>query len=230
MCGWRSATRSSRRWGGLVRKHCADHGVRFIETEKINTDEIVDAIGSAQPDYLFSIYNLRIIKTRVLALPRLGVINYHNGPPPRYRGVNIYSWAILNGEKEHGVTWHFVNEGIDTGGVIAEKRFAIDDDETPFTLARKCFQTGVELLGETLPGILGGAIKPTPQDHSQAVYYSLKDTPNDGRVDFGWAFDRLERFVRALDFTPLENNFVYPKTGVAHRQADFLSAALGAST
>ena len=198
--------------GGLVQRYCEEHNITHLETAKINSEETLNLVKSAQPDYLFSIFNLRIIKRPLLAIPKQGAINFHNGPLPKYRGVNIYSWVIINGEKEHGVTWHYIDEGIDSGDIIGQKMFAVADDETPFTLARKSLQAGVVLWKEIFESLIHGRIIPTPQDHTQATYYSLKDTPNGGRVDFGWSFERLERFVRGLNFAPIENTFVYPNT------------------
>ena len=195
---------------GLVERYCGQHGIAYLETEKINSNETLDAVQQAQPDLLFSAYNMRILKAPLLAIPKDGTVNYHNGPLPKYRGVNIYSWVIINGENEHGVAWHWVDEGIDTGDVIGRKMFSVAGDETPFTLARKCFQAGVALLDEILDPFLCGQIKAQRQDHSQASYYSFKDTPDDGRIDFAWSSQRIERFARGLDFRPLENTLAYP--------------------
>ncbi len=196
--------------GGLVGRYCEQHNLPHLETDKVNSDETLTAVENAKPDVMFSAFNMRILKDQLLSIPKQGTVNYHNGPLPKYRGVNIYSWAILNGEKQHGVTWHWVDEGIDTGDIIGQKTFPLDDRETPFTMARKCFRAGVDLLGDILEPLLAGQVQAKPQDHTVATYYAYKDTPNDGWIDLTWSFARLERFTRALDFRPMENTLAHP--------------------
>ena len=122
----------------------------------------------------------------------------------------MYSWAIINGETEYGVTWHWVDRGIDSGDVLAQKAFPIDEQERPATLIAKGFRAGLESLEELLPGLLAGDVTGSKQDDSLATYYSKRDLPNGGRISFGWTYQRLERFVRGLDFRPLQNAFVHP--------------------
>jgi methionyl-tRNA formyltransferase len=195
---------------GLLPDVCRRMQLPIVETGDVNAPEMVRAIADVAPDYIVSAYNMRILKRALLELPRLGTINFHNGPLPRYRGVNVYSWAILNGESEYGVTWHLVDGGIDTGDILGQKMFALDSTETPRTLIGKGFKAGVELLGTILPGLLGGTLTPIKQDEAHATYYSKRDIPNGGRIDYRWSASRLERFVRSLDFRPLENTFVHP--------------------
>jgi methionyl-tRNA formyltransferase len=195
---------------GLLRRFCIDTNLPVVEAANINAESIIDAVRSASPDFLFSIYNMQIIKHALLEVPRVAAVNFHNGPLPRYRGVNVYSWAIINGESEHGVTWHLVDKGIDTGDILAHKMFPLSAHETPNTLIAKGFRAGVELLDEFLPKLTAGALTPLKQNAALATYYSRRDSPNGGRIDFRWNFAQIERFVRGLDFRPLKNSFVYP--------------------
>jgi methionyl-tRNA formyltransferase len=195
--------------GGLVERCCRVHGLTHISATDINSDRVLEAVAAAQPDFLFSAYNMQIMKRGLLALPTRATVNFHNGPLPRYRGVNVYSWAIINGEREYGVTWHYAGEAIDAGDILAQRIFPLAHDETPLTLSRRGFAVGVELLAEMATPLIRGQIDPVPQDHAQASSYSRKDTPNGGRTDFGWPFDRLERFVRGLNYYPIRNPFVY---------------------
>jgi methionyl-tRNA formyltransferase len=195
---------------GLLERFCADHDVAYAEATEINTRDLIERIRVCDPDYLLSIYNMRIMKSELLAVPRLGTINFHNGPLPRYRGVNVYSWAIINGEKEFGVTWHLVDRGIDTGDVLAQGMFPIEASDTPTSLMAKGFRTGVELLEALLPALCSETLAPRKQDESLARYFARADLPNGGRLSVHWSFDRIERFVRGLDFRPLPNTFVHP--------------------
>lgn len=195
---------------GLVSRFCRDEGLPAIESPNVNAPETLAALRALQPELIFSVYNMQILKPALLEIPSAGTVNFHNGPLPRYRGVNVYSWAIINGETEYGISWHWVDRGIDSGDVLAQKMFAIDPQEKPTTLIAKGFRAGLESLEELLPSLLAGHAVAQKQDESIATYYSKRDLPNGGRISFGWPFERIERFVRGLDFRPLPNAFVYP--------------------
>lgn len=188
-------------------RYCREHSLPHRLTRKMDSDTTA-AIDAARPDLLISAYNMTILDRRLLSIPKLGAVNYHNGPLPKYRGVNALSWAIINGEKRHGVTWHWMDPGIDTGDIIGQKFFPIAESETAFSLAQKCFAAGAQLFGEVLPSLLRGDVISIPQNHSQATYYSLKQFPNGGRIDFNWSFNQLERFLRGLDYRPADNPFI----------------------
>ena len=96
---------------GLVSRFCRDAGLRVVEAAKVNSPAILDEIRAAAPDLLFSFYNMQILKPALLDIPSMGTVNFHNGPLPRYRGVHVYSWAIINGETEYGISWHWVDRG-----------------------------------------------------------------------------------------------------------------------
>lgn len=201
----------------IVTDYCGRFGIPVVETHKINQPELVDRIRQATPDLLFSINNFKIIKAPLLAIPSGGTINFHNGPLPRYGGVNPCAWAIVNGEVEHGVTWHHVDAGIDTGDIIGQSLFPIGPRETAGTLTVRCILEGVRLFGQIVEGLVCGTAPRTKQDQARATYYSLKDIPNEGRLDFTWTRERFDRFVRALSFYPLRNTLAYPRGNVRER-------------
>ena len=94
-------------------------------------------------DFLFSIVNNVIIPSEVLASVRLLSINYHNGPLPRYVGCNAVNWAMINGEKIHGVSWHVIEETVDTGRVLAQLKFHIDEQDMLLDVNSKCNDVAV---------------------------------------------------------------------------------------
>lgn len=195
----------------ILTEYCQRFAIPVVETSRLNRPDIVDLFCRTAPDLLFSINNFKIIKELLLAVPTDGTINFHNGPLPRYGGVNPCSWAIVNGEAEHGVTWHYVDVGIDTGEIIAQARFPIGARETAGSLTVRCILEGVRLFGEIVPQIVRGTAPRIPQDRTSATYYSLKDIPYEGVIDFSWTQAEIDRFVRALSFYPLRNTLAYPK-------------------
>src|SRR5690606_17203852 len=97
-----------------------------------------------------------ILPREVIEIPRLGCINLHMGLLPQYRGVNGLKWALLNGEIETGVTLHYMDEGIDTGDMLARVSFPITDGDDLVSLMRKARHAGIHLLKNTWRGIADG--------------------------------------------------------------------------
>ena len=117
-----------------IERFCDDKNIKFVDTNNINSDHMLELFRNASPGYIFNINSYLIIKENLLAVPTNGIINFHNGPLPRYRGLNVCSWAIFNGETEYGVTWHFVSPSIDAGDIVANTSFPLRPDETALSL------------------------------------------------------------------------------------------------
>lgn len=130
--------------------------------------------------------------------------NFHPGILPEYRGSGAFSWAIINGEKECGITLHELDVNIDTGPVIACKRFPIEGWDTAGTLYRKGMEAMAELFKVYFHRILHGDYLSTPQDESKARTYYRKDLKK--------AQD-LTRFVRAFDFEGKDPAYYTTKSG-----------------
>lgn len=136
-------------------------------------------------DWLLSIANLRLIPQTVLALPTRGAVNFHDGPLPRYAGLNTPAWAIINGEAQHGVSWHLIEAGVDTGNLLAQREVEIAPDETAFSLNSKCYAAGMESFGAVLAQLESGKLQGTAQDLSQRSYFAKDKRPeNGGLIDF----------------------------------------------
>ncbi|MEO8216228.1 MAG: MupA/Atu3671 family FMN-dependent luciferase-like monooxygenase [Acidobacteriota bacterium] len=188
-----------------IREWCRNAGVTCL-------DDVAALPGVPTFAFLFSITNLKILSGAVLALPRRGAINFHDGPLPEYAGLNVPAWALLNGETEHGVTWHEMTAGADTGPVLVARRFPVAPDETAFTLNARCYQEGLEAFDELLGLIEAGNLRPVPQELSRRNYFSRDRRPiAAGLLDWSQPADVLQRMVRALDFGPYPNPLVLPK-------------------
>ncbi|WP_156505592.1 formyltransferase family protein, partial [Sulfitobacter sp. HI0054] len=152
-------------------------------------------------DWLLSIANLRLIPDAVLALPKRGAVNFHDGPLPRYAGLNTPAWAIINGEARHGVSWHLIETGVDTGDLLAQRDVDIAADETAFSLNSKCYAAGMESFGEVLAQLESGSLQATAQDLSQRSYFAKDKRPeNGGLIDFTKTAEEIGALVRGLDF------------------------------
>ena len=117
-------------------------------------------------DYLFSIVNGRIIPEAVLAKARMAAINFHDGPLPRYAGFFSTTWALLNREREYGVSWHRMTGEIDAGEIVRQRLFPVSEAETAFTLNAKCYEAGLISFGEMIGEISHGSLSLVRQDLS----------------------------------------------------------------
>lgn len=156
-------------WAPSLIAWCRENGVPFVESGRFQ-----DLPGVGEPgwrvDLAFSVFYDRIIKDWFIA--KCGrVLNLHNGPLPRYRGVSPINWALKNGEAEHGVTIHEVTPGIDDGPVVAQAKYSIypETDEV-VDVFKRSLEYGWLLFRQTMP--LLDRIKARPQDESAATYYS----------------------------------------------------------
>ncbi|MBU0744872.1 MAG: AMP-binding protein, partial [Gammaproteobacteria bacterium] len=164
-------------------------------------------------DFLFSIVNSRILSKDLITLPRYFAINYHNAVLPKYAGVHATSWALLNNEQFHGVTWHVMAEGIDTGDILKQATFKIDDQETNFTLDVKCIEKAVPLFRELLAELVEGKYKRIKQDLDRRSYYTLYQKPKHWGV-VTWVSStasEIYRLHRALNFVGRANKLCLPK-------------------
>ena len=145
---------------GPVRQWAEGSGIKVLEWGS----DLSETLASQDFDYLFSIANLRMIPQSVWQRARRGAINFHDGPLPRYAGLNTPSWALLAGEERHGITWHSITDGIDEGGIYARADFEIAPDDSALTLNTKCFEAGLAAFADMLPGLEDGSLRPVPQD------------------------------------------------------------------
>jgi natural product biosynthesis luciferase-like monooxygenase protein len=182
-------------------------------------------LGHVTVDWLFSIANLSVIPEDVLALASSGAINFHDGPLPAYAGLNAPVWALLNGEREHGITWHMITQEVDAGEIVMRQAIAIDADETAFTLNAKCFAAAIESFGPLVEKLEADSLATEAQDFSARTIFARADRPHAaGRVDFNWTADRLAAFVRALDHGDYLNPLTTPKVDLGSLVASIRTA------
>ncbi|SMX26460.1 Linear gramicidin synthase subunit B [Pelagimonas phthalicica] len=163
-------------------------------------------------DYLLSIANLDIIPEDVLALPAKGAINFHDGPLPRHAGLNAPVWALMQGETQHGISWHMIEGGVDEGDVLVSRSFDISASDTALTLNTKAYEAAIASFPALLDQLEAGQLNRTKQDLSLRSYHALADRPSGyGLLDFSRPAEELARLVRALDHGPYWNPLAAPK-------------------
>lgn len=173
----------------------------------INDSVVVEAIGALKPDVLFVLAWGQLLRTPLLSLPRLGVIGRHNALLPARRGRAPVAWALIHGLTETGVTLFWMDEGVDSGDIIAQRRVPIACDDYPPYLLRKLDAGTEELLREVVPLIHIGECPRTPQDHTGATYTHPR-RPDMGLIDWEKSVHRTYNFVRGLSH-PYHGAFTY---------------------
>ena len=184
-------------WFGSVAERARAEGVPVIEPDDVNAPEVVEAIAATQPDLLYSFYFRQMIRPRILEIPRLGALNLHGSLLPRYRGRAPVNWVLVHGEKESGVTLHYMDAKPDHGDVVGRRAVAIERDETALSLTRKLAGTGCELLAEMHPHLLAGSAPREPQDHTGSCYFGGR-TPADGEIDWSQPAEQIRNLIRAV--------------------------------
>jgi amino acid adenylation domain-containing protein len=166
-------------------------------------------------DYLFSIANSLRLPPEILCIPRQLAINYHDSPLPKYAGINATSWALMNREKTHAVTWHVMSARFDEGDILKQFPVDIAENDTAFTLDAKCYEAAVDSFIELIDELSEQKVKPIKQNLEERTYFSRSKTPMAGYI-FSWnrcALD-IDAFVRALDFGLYRNPLGTPKFAI----------------
>jgi methionyl-tRNA formyltransferase len=182
-------------------------------------------LGAQNVDVLLNVHSLYIIDPAVLAVPRLGAYNLHPGPLPRYAGLNSVSWAIYRGEKTHGVTIHKMEAGIDTGAIVFQELFPIEEQDTAFTLSFKCTQKGVALMLKLLEGLAASpdGLPVVPQDFACRQYFGAQ-VPRHGRISWVAPAGDIVNFVRACDYSPFRSPWGHPTTSLGGEEVSVIKA------
>lgn len=183
-------------------KQCAlEHGIPVFQPIKIKTPEAVAELKTYEADIFVVAAFGQILSKEILEMPPLGCVNIHASLLPKYRGAAPIQWAVLDGEKETGVTIMQMNEGLDTGDMLTRVIVPLDRKETGESLFDKLAEAGARLIVETLPQIEAGTLQPEPQDDSQSTYAKMIKKEM-GKIDWKQESPVLERKVRGLNSWP----------------------------
>ena len=176
-----------------------EFGIRVLEVSDVNSPEFLGAAEAFKCDLFVSMSFDQIFKKDIINLPPLKTINCHAGKLPFYRGRNILNWALINDEKQFGITVHFVDEGIDTGDILMQKTFAIGDNDNYHSLLEKSEVECATLLYETVKAICSGVLKPMPQSEIHPHgFYCVKRIEGDEVVEWENTSREVFNFIRAL--------------------------------
>ena len=186
-----------------VKKYAVEQGIPVLQPEKLKDPAFLEALAALKAD-LQIVVAFRMLPEMVWNMPRLGTFNLHGSLLPQYRGAAPINWAIINGDKETGVTTFFLKHEIDTGDIIHQERIPILPDDNAETMHDKLMALGADLTVRTLQDILAGNIKPIPQ--SDIPVSELRPAPKifkeTCRIDWNQPTTRVRDFIRGLSPYP----------------------------
>ena len=194
-----------------VKQEALKHGIPVYQPEKVREPGFVEKLRELKPDLIVVAAFGQIIPESVLNMPKFGCINIHASLLPKYRGAAPIQYAVIDGEKESGVTIMKMGKGLDTGDMIARTEVPLAKDETGGSLFEKLSSAGARLLVETLPDIFAGTAVYEKQPEESPTPYAAMITKKMGLIDFSKSAEELERLVRGLNPWPSAYTFLNGK-------------------
>lgn len=177
-------------------------GIPVHQPPRVRADAAVELIRGAAPEAIVVVAYGQIIPASILQIPPRGIVNVHGSLLPRYRGAAPIQWAIARGETETGVTTMLMDEGLDTGPILLQRKIAISEEDTGGTLEGKLSFVGAQLLLETLSLWERRDLAPTPQDDSKATL-APRLKKEEALVDWSRPAREIHCRVRAFDPWPV---------------------------
>lgn len=176
-------------------------GIPVYQPEKVRDAKVVETLQEIEADVIVVVAFGQIIPKEILEMKQYGCINVHASLLPKYRGAAPIQWAIIDGEKESGVTTMQMDEGLDTGDMLQKAVVPLTEKETGGSLFDKLSAVGAELLLETLAAAEAGTLKPEKQGETTTAYAKMlkKDM---GQIDWHQSAKQIEQLIRGLNPWP----------------------------
>ncbi len=184
-------------------KQVADkHGLALLQTNRLKRPEAITWVRDLAPDLLVLAFVTSFVPPDMIDCARHGGINYHPSLLPKYRGGSAINWAVINGEKETGVTIHFIDEGVDTGPIILQEKVAVTDDDTVKSLYfGKLYPLGITMICRAVRLIRSGQAVAVAQNENEASYQPVI-TPADTVIDWGQPTKTVYNLIRGSNPSP----------------------------
>lgn len=184
-----------------VKQYAEQQGLTVLQPTNLKAEEFISALKSLNAN-LQIVVAFRMLPEMVWSMPELGTFNLHASLLPQYRGAAPINWAIINGEKETGVTTFFLQQKIDTGDIIEQQKVAIGENETAGELHDKLMNEGGSLILKTVQAIENNNIVTKPQDNSQTLKEAYKIFKPDCKIDWRLDINTIYNKIRGLSPYP----------------------------
>lgn len=195
-----------------VKKYAIEHQLPVLQPEKLKNPQFLEELKALQAD-LQIVVAFRMLPEVVWNMPPMGTINVHGSLLPQYRGAAPINWAVINGEKETGVTTFKLKHEIDTGDILLQERFPIGDNESAGSVHDRMKEIGAQLLVKTVQGLADNNIKEVPQSQvpnsNTPIHHAPKIFTDTCRIDWHKPVAEVHNLIRGLSpfpgaFTQLE--------------------------
>lgn len=180
-----------------VFKTAEKFNVPYKKFNKINDEENVKIIKEIEPDYIFVIGLSQLVKDEIINAAKKGVVGFHPAPLPKYRGRATNVWQQLLGVKESAVSVFFIDDGIDSGDILAQEPYYIEDDDYAQDVLDKGDEAAIVAMKRVLQQMMDGTLNPVKQNDEEASY-TLKRSPEDGLIDWNQSIKDIHLFIRAI--------------------------------
>ncbi|MEU7854207.1 methionyl-tRNA formyltransferase [Nonomuraea sp. NPDC049141] len=207
-------------WDDSVAELAAEHDVPVLLRNRPDDAGLLQTLKDAAPDIIVANNWRTWLPPEIFDLPPHGTLNVHDSLLPAYAGFSPLIWALINGEKEVGVTAHRMNAELDAGDILLQRAVPVQDGDTATDLFHRTVDLIEPIVRESLDLIASGQARWVPQDRAEASFFH-KRSVEDGRIDWNWPAEDLERLIRA-------QSDPYPHAFTHHRgeRIEILSAAV----
>lgn len=197
------ASRGLKMQASAVKEYAVEHNLKLLQPEKLKNETFISELKALNAD-LFVVVAFRMLPEIVWNMPKYGTINLHGSLLPQYRGAAPINWAIINGEKETGVTTFFIRHEIDTGDVLIRETIPVTETDDAGTVHDKLMALGAQLIVKTVDAIADGKVNPLKQE--QITNTTLKPAPKIFRetckIDWNKPTTEVFNFIRGLSPYP----------------------------
>ena len=183
-----------------VKQFAITHNLPLLQPEKLKSPEFFEALSAWKPD-LQVVVAFRMLPEKIWSFPPMGTLNVHGSLLPQYRGAAPINWAIMNGEKETGVTTFQLQHAIDTGDILLQDRIAISENMTAGELHDTMMEVGAHLLVKTLNGMINNSISSVPQNEALndfEIKHAPKIFTKDCEINWDLSVEKVHNHIRGL--------------------------------
>ncbi|MGM9551198.1 MAG: methionyl-tRNA formyltransferase [Clostridia bacterium] len=199
-----------------VKKVAIEYNIPVFQPETIKNGELMPFLEEIDPELIIVVAYGKILPEYVLNYPKYGCVNAHASILPAYRGAAPIQRAVINGEKETGVTAMYMEKGLDTGNIIMVEKIPIADDDTAETLHDKLALLGADVLIQTIERFKKGDFSSEKQDDSKATYAHML-TKAEGEIDWNKTSDEIYNLIRGMDSWPMAYTYLGEKRFVPYK-------------
>ena len=211
-----------------VKEYALEKGLTILQPQNLKDENFIAQLRDLRVD-LQVVVAFRMLPEVVWNMPKMGTFNLHSSLLPQYRGAAPINWAIINGEKETGVTTFFLSHEIDTGDIIFRERTPISESDNAETLHDRLMVMGAKLVLKTVDAVIDGSVKSIPQEELNTNDIVLKPAPkifkDDCRINWSDSTENIFNFIRGLSPYPAAwSEYFRPETDEIIRMKIFGTA------